>query len=163
MGGISDERGIDHGTGAATNWLVAHWTDEGVTVTFPDKEQRSEWLRAARAAYDELKRQAAAWVTVAPILEAHHYEGTNWNAFTRWNRASQALVVAERLRRSEAAMPPPKPDPAEPDPAVIERAARAMHDREWPDVDWWMMMELAKEMWRARVRVALKVAGRLPS
>jgi hypothetical protein len=59
-------------------------------------------LAALNGAIQELRRQAAAWLTIAPILEAHVYEprsdGHVWSAFTRWNRGSQALEVAASLR-----------------------------------------------------------------
>lgn len=69
-----------------------------------DAERRAAAIDTGRRAVAELERQAAAWITVSPILEAHVYIGTQqlpdglpWNAYTRWSRGRQALHAASAL------------------------------------------------------------------
>ena len=64
--------------------------------------------QALESAERELKRNAATWIALEPILSAHVYEyaprgdGHVWTAYTRFARPEQALAVAEKVRAALA-------------------------------------------------------------
>ena len=78
--------------------------DERARASRADAELRS----ALESALRELKRNAATWITLEPILSAHVYEyaprgdGHVWTAYTRFARPEQALAVAEKARAALA-------------------------------------------------------------
>lgn len=91
-------------------------TEEGIHLcwrcqaTLPpvDEEREARYREALEAAEIELKRNAATWIALEPILSAHVYkyeprgDGNVWNAYKRWARAEQALAVAEKARAALA-------------------------------------------------------------
>lgn len=78
--------------------------DERARASRADAELRS----ALESALLELKRNAATWITLEPILSAHVYEyaprgdGHVWTAYKRFARPEQALAVAEKARAALA-------------------------------------------------------------